>query len=93
MSQAATPHRVNRALREAGIDAVLRRCAAGPYYYFTGPAVERCHSTSVYTAHCDSFSIAQWVDMARQFKEAQTTADTPASAFVMKLPGARSDAD
>lgn len=69
MAQQATPHRVNRALREAGIDAVLRRNAAGPYYYFTGPAVERSRNTAVMVAHCDSFSIAQWVDMAKQMRE------------------------
>lgn len=67
--QPATPYRVNRALREAGIDAVLRRNPAGPYYYFTGPAVADSTSTSVYVAHCDSFSIPQWVEIAKQMKD------------------------
>lgn len=67
--QPATPYRVNRALREAGIDAVLRRNPAGPYYYFTGSAVADATSTSVYVARCDSFSVAQWVDFAKQMKE------------------------
>lgn len=66
--QAATPHRVNRALREAGIDATLRRNPAGPYYYFTGTAVTHARSTSVMVAQCDSHSIEQWVEICRRMQ-------------------------
>lgn len=42
---------VNKWLKEQGIDATLRatrgNCSGRGYYYLTGPAVERAHSTSL----------------------------------------------
>jgi len=56
---------VNAALRAAGIDAELLKGRG--YFYFGGPAVELCYTTSVPTMHLRSLSVEQWLDEARRF--------------------------
>lgn len=60
---------VNEALELQGIKAeLIRTTAGGTYHYFYGADVERAMSTGIYTPHTSTYSVAEWVDLARQLK-------------------------
>ena len=60
-----TLKQVNRALAQAGIDGELQKGAG--YFYFNGPAFDRCREQGVYgVARLGDMPVEQWVNEARQ---------------------------
>lgn len=54
-----TINNINKALVEAGLQCEIVK--GDGYFWFDGPAVEQCHSTSVATCHLTAYSVDQWV--------------------------------
>lgn len=65
---------VNKALTAAGIAAELVK--GNGYFYFAGDAVAFASTTSVYTCHLTDNTVAEWVDMCREFAD-ESTARAP----------------
>jgi hypothetical protein len=64
-----TINQINKALAEAGVKAELVRDDRQAYHYFMGEDVSRAYSTSVLTPRTSTYTIEQWVTMAKRCRD------------------------
>ncbi len=65
-----TLKQINKALKEAGINAELFHCRG--YWYFQGPDFDRVHTQGVYgVLYLRDLSVQQWVNEARRLMNDQ----------------------